>query len=287
MRGQNTRKPAMPHLASLPHRLMLAFRPWSDVWVRSGWRVQVHCATGQARILDPAGRAAHAGTQADCLDRVERHAPPSGRRKAAILLHGLLNHPGIMNRLAVALQAEGWAVANLAYPSTRLSLPEHAVIASRAARVLAEDGAGEISLIGHSLGGLIARAALSRAAQDGWHPGRLVLIGSPTGGSATARTLRLLPGYEKLLGQCGMFLTSPSAPQSPAAGAVAVIAGGTGARGFNPLLPGDNDFTVTVAETQLPGAENLLVRAVHNALPERPEVVRATLRFLKLNALAG
>ncbi len=271
----------MKHRASLVHnRFTQGFGPWSDVWIRSGWHLQIHCVSGQARVLDPARHIAYAGTQTDCLDLIGRRAPASGRRRAAVLLHGILHYPGIMARAATALEQAGWAVANLAYPSTRLPVSAHASFASRAARALADDGATEVSFVGHSLGGLIARAAMAQAAQDGWRPGRLVLIGSPIAGSAMARTLRHLPGYETLLGKCGISLTQSREAPASLARDVAVIAGGTGGRGFNPLLIGDNDFTVTVAETRLPDAASLLVRAVHNALPKRPEVVAATLDFL-------
>ena len=276
----------MPQIASLfQNRLVQGFGPWSDVWIRSGWRLQVHCVSQAARVLDPARHLVHGGTQDDCLDLIRRRAPSAGCSRATVILHGILNYPGIMNRLATALQQAGWAVANLAYPSTRLSMAAHAMAASRAARALAEDGAREISFVGHSLGGLIARAAIARAAEDGWTPGRLVLIGSPVAGSAMARTLRRLPGYETLLGPCGLSLAA-AGEEAALSSVTAVIAGGTGGRGFNPLLPGDNDFTVTVAETLLPGAARVLVRAVHNALPERPEVVRATLRFLETERLS-
>ena len=275
----------MPRHFSLAHnRLTQSFGPWSDVCVRSGWRLQRHCVTGQARLLDPA-RAVQGGTEADCLDLITRLAPAAGRRKGVVLLHGILNYPGMMCGLAAALEAAGWAVANLAYPSTRLPVAMHAAYASRAARALAEDGAVEVSFVGHSLGGLVASAAMACAVQDGWRTGRLVLIGSPVAGSAMARTLRRLPGYQTLLGQCGLSLTAACAAPAVDPRNVAVIAGGTGGRGFNPLLRGDNDFTVTVAETQLPCAESLLVRAVHNALPSRPEVIGASVRFLEKKPL--
>ncbi len=274
----------MRHRASLTNnRLLKGFGPWSDSWVRSGWRLQSHCISGKARIVDPAGAIVHTGPDADCLELIGRLAPAARRAKAAVLLHGILHYPGIMHRLATALDETGWAVANLAYASTRLPIGVHAATASRAARALAEDGAGEISFIGHSLGGLVACAALARAAQDGWRPGRLVLVGSPVAGSAMARTLRRLPGFGTFLGPCGAVLSADCRWPAPVARGVAVIAGGTGGRGFNPLLQGDNDFTVTVAETRLPAAESrfLLVRAVHNVLPARKEVIGAGLRFLE------
>ena len=275
----------MSQRASLFHnRLTQGFGVWADVWVRSGWRLQVHCATGHARVLDPARRAVLSGEEAACLALIGRLAPSAGCRRAVVLLHGILNHPGIMDRLATALGAAGWAVANLAYPSTRLSIDEHATAVRRAARALAEDGAAEIGFVGHSLGGLVARAAMAGAGQDGWQPGRLVMIGSPVAGSAMARTLRLLPGYETLLGPSGISLATPAAGAT-AGSNVAIIAGGTGGRGFNPLLPGDNDLTVTVAETRLPGAQNLLVHAVHNALPQHPDVLGACAGFLSGRSL--
>ena len=272
----------MTHPASFfRNRFTEGLGPWSDAWVRSGWRLQVHCTGGQARVLDPARRIVKAGTRADCLDLITRCAPSDGRRRGVVLLHGILNHPGIMDRLEAGLAASGWAVANLAYPSTRLPIATHAAFASDAARALADDGAGEISFVGHSLGGLIARLAMARAVKDGWRPGRLVLVGSPVAGSAMARSLRRLPGYETLLGQCGVSLAAACAAPAMVARETIVIAGGNGGRGFNPLLHGDNDFTVTVAETLVPGAAHLLVRAVHNALPRHPDVVRAAIGFLE------
>jgi hypothetical protein len=61
-----------------------------------------------------------------------------------------------------------------------------------------------------------------------------------------------------------------------------VIAGGNGRRGFNPLLEGDNDGIVTVAETRLGAAEAGFahVAAIHTVLPLRRDVIAATLAFL-------
>jgi len=213
----------------------------------------------------------------------------SATRRGVVLLHGLMRNPSIMRRVASALAADGWAVANLGYPSRRGGLPEHAATASAAARALADDGAEAISFVGHSLGGLVARAAMARAADDGWSPGRLVLIGSPARGSSLAGALSTLPGVPALLGDCVGVLTPTGAATVPVphCQGLAVIAGGTGGRGFNPLLPGDNDFTVTVAETRLPGAENafLLIRTVHSLLPTSRATITATRTFLETGRL--
>ena len=259
------------------------FGPWGEVGgVWGGW-VKCHCATGSAGGLAPGARATARGGAADCIAIARRSAPAAGRCRGVVLLHGILNYPGIMVRAADALADAGWAVANIGYSSTRRPLDTHAAAASSAALALAEDGAREVSFVGHSLGGLVARSAVARAAVDGWAPGRLVLVGSPARGSAIARVLSPISGYA-LLGECGRTITpqGAAAVPVPACKGIAVIAGGTGGRGFNPLLPGDNDFTVTVAETRLPGAEDgfMLVRAMHNPLAGHRVTIGAVTRFL-------
>jgi pimeloyl-ACP methyl ester carboxylesterase len=270
-------------------RIARGFAPWRDVWVRSTWRVQLQCVTGHARLLDPARRVVAEGNEGECLEEAARRAPHARRRRGVVLLHGILNDPSIMLRAAHACVAAEWAVANVGYPSTRLPLAAHAAAASQAARALAEDGATEISFIGHSLGGLVAASAMARAAADGWAPGRLVLVGTPARGSTMAGMLRRLPGYTAFLGPCGEVLTQAGAAGVawPHGRQIAVIAGGNGRRGFNPLLAGDNDFTVTVAETRLGARESgfLRVRALHNGLAEHRETIGAALSFLATGRL--
>ena len=62
-----------------------------------------------------------------------------------------------------------------------------------------------------------------------------------------------------------------------------IIAGGKqDAQGFNPLLPGDDDGTVTVGSTQLGGARDLIVVPVlHSFIMDDPRVLQCTLRFLE------
>ncbi len=270
-------------------RLIAAFGAWTDIWIRSGWRVQLRGV--DARVIDPAGRMAFGGVAHDSLAWAVQAAPGAGAGRAAVLLHGLANTPGIMSRTEAALRDAGWAVANMGYPSLRGPVEAHGRAASLVARALAEDGAREIAFVGHSLGGLVARTAMNRADTDGWPAGRLVLIGSPARGSAMARMLRTLPGYMSLLGACGHAVTPAGAAgiPLPCGTGLAVIAGGTGRHGYNPLLSGDDDGLVTVDETRLPGHENgfLLVRSLHTPLASRPETVAATLAFLSHGRMAA
>ena len=62
-----------------------------------------------------------------------------------------------------------------------------------------------------------------------------------------------------------------------------ILAGGRSAtKGYNPLLPGDNDATVTVASTRLPGAADfILLPVIHSFLMTDQAAINATRHFLK------
>ena len=56
----------------------------------------------------------------------------------------------------------------------------------------------------------------------------------------------------------------------------------------NPLKEGEDDFTVTLGETRLPGAEdNLVVDAIHTFIMVKPEVIRSTIRYLRTGRFAA
>jgi pimeloyl-ACP methyl ester carboxylesterase len=258
--------------------------PWSDIWVRANFRVQQHALSGQGRLRTPTGATLMRGTPAECIAAAQNHAPRTNNKRAAILLHGLWHHRGAMQRLETALQENGWATANIGYSSRLLPLESHAATASAIAHTLTEDGAQKITFIGHSLGGLIARAAQARAAQDGWNPGPLIAIGSPARGAAFVdRYLAPIPFCKTAIGACHPVLTPNTAVPPPVTDRVLIIAGGNGKNGYNPLIAGDNDWLVAVSETRLPGYETAfhLVPAMHRALPGRSETIAATLKFLQ------
>jgi pimeloyl-ACP methyl ester carboxylesterase len=256
---------------------------WSDLWVRSGWRVQRSTRSGAARLLDPTGRIAASDSLEACLDTARAMAPAARGERAVILLHGLGRGRAVMRRLEQALLAADWVVANVGYPSLRRPLEHHADAVRGIARAMHADGAREIALVGHSLGGLVARTAAAHAAQDGWRLGRMVLLGSPAQGSVVAGVLKDFAPFRVIAGDCGQAVTPLRAVRVPVpATEIAVIAGGNGKRGYNPFLDGDNDGLVTVAETRMPGMETdfVLVRSMHATLPLHRDVVTATIRFL-------
>ncbi|HLY56066.1 MAG TPA: alpha/beta fold hydrolase, partial [Stellaceae bacterium] len=243
---------------------------WSDVWIRSGWRVQTR--GGVCRLLDDRDRLVCRGTRKECIALARGLAPRARRRRSAILLHGLGRSRRFMRILAEALEGRGWAVATPGYASLSQRFDAHVRAVRSIADALVEDGAEEVDLIGHSLGGLIARAAMD----ESWPGGRCVLIGAPNRGAQMAERIRRIPLGRLLLGPCAEALMPEAAAALPVPAApILVIAGGNGGRGWNPLLPGDDDFTVGVEETRLGDAETrfVRVRSLHFRLPMHRDVV--------------
>jgi hypothetical protein len=130
----------------------------------------------------------------------------------------------------------------------------------------------------------VVRELLSR--NSAWRSdlalGRVVMLAPPNQGSELAASLVQLPPYHWIGGpSAGEIAAGPPFASLPAGVEVAVIAGGTGGWGFNPLLRGDDDGVVTLVETELPEAtDRLTVPALHTVIAAAPEAIAATLMFL-------
>jgi hypothetical protein len=251
---------------------------WSDLWIRSGWRVQQR--EGACRLLDPGNRVVHAGSRTECVAVGRGLAPRAKAARAVILLHGIVQWRRSLWRLGDRLAERGWAVADAGYASLTRPFGSHVHALRGIADALVEDGAGTVSIVGHSLGGLIGRAAMSAS----WPDGRLVQLGTPNHGSALAAKLDRAGLLRRLFGPCAEILL-PGAPdrlpipECP----ILVVAGGREGRGWNPLLDGDNDGTVRVTETRLeaPNATHFVVRSPHVWLPHQRDAVAAAIEFLE------
>ncbi|HEY1065143.1 MAG TPA: alpha/beta fold hydrolase, partial [Pirellulales bacterium] len=261
---------------------------WSDVHLFRDWRIQRHAYRDEHRLLGPANLRWASGSEEHCrlmLDRViagRRLEPLTGT--AVVVLHGLIRTRHSMAQIARRLRREGHAVYNLSYCSTRRPIPWHA---DNLRRVLAGlEQHAEIHLVGYSLGGLVIRAALAN--HDDPRVRRVVTIGTPHLGAEKADKWAGWPLFDFVAGETGWQLgtgeRSITRVLPPTLNReFGVIAGGRGRdRGYSPILPGDNDWTVTVASTRLPGAADfLLVRAPHSLLTHNRQVQDATASFLE------
>jgi hypothetical protein len=273
-------QPALPNI-QLP--TLGGTQVWRDEMVRAGWRVQRHHFTGHCRVLDDNHlRRAWGGCTAMYAE-LKRTAPRPKSRHVVLLVHGIARGPGTFGELPRALRAAGYDAAAISYPSTRAGLEDHARQLKQL--ILRLGDAERVSFVTHSMGGLVVRKALEdQSWQTVIKPGRLVMVAPPNRGSAVARFLKDNPAYLALYGPAGQQLvpdavTQIAVPDIP----FAIIAGGKGdGAGYNPLLPGDDDGTVSVAETRLAGAKDFKVLPrLHGIIARSLLVAPHVARFLK------
>jgi hypothetical protein len=208
-----------------------------------------------------------------------------------VLLHGLNRTQLSMATLALALRCDGYSVSNRYYHTRAASIEQHAdALLERLARdgVGAGPGAAPVHFVAHSLGCIVVRCALRRCVPGRGplaRPGRFVMIAPPNQGSELAARLAGRAVWDALFGVRAFHqLARPEVLTAYGSPPVefGVIAGGRGdGRGWNPLLPGDDDGVVTVAGTHLAGeADHVVLPALHTTLPWRRDTARQVLAFL-------
>ena len=122
--------------------------------------------------------------------------PPRSADAPVLLLHGVLCNAGSMHDLRVGLVARGVGpVYTLSYGPPLASIDSFIdQLAGKIDAILAATGARQVAIVGHSMGGLIARAYLRRHGPQ--RVGTVITIGTPHKGSVHAW---LFPGVS--LGQ--------------------------------------------------------------------------------------
>lgn len=205
-----------------------------------------------------------------------------------ILVHGLwmsgIEFVSLKNRLNAD---HGFEAVPFSYPSVSGSMHDHV----QGLREFAQSQKAErMHFVGHSLGGLVVLNLLEATAD--LPPGRVVLLGAPLQGSRAAQGLARWPLGKAMLGITMRQEFLPIAGVEPRATVrtwndrreVGVIAGssGFGLGRFVAKLDGENDGTVMVEETQLPGARDHLVLPVtHTGMLFSSEVAKQTAAFLR------
>ncbi|MHC9016703.1 esterase/lipase family protein [Stenotrophomonas bentonitica] len=192
-----------------------------------------------------------------------------------LLLHGIWNARAWVGPLAWRLRARGFTVDTFGYSSV-FGGPEVAV-----PQLLERlKDSGPVSLVGHSLGGLVALEALRRAPE--LPVSRVVCLGSPLRGSVTARSLSD-HGWSLALGRSSELLLD-GLPAWEGRAQVGLIAGSV-PHGLGSLLGAcgeASDGTVALDETQLPGlADHCVIPASHSGLVFSPDAARQTAAFLR------
>ncbi len=269
---------------------------WSDVWFFHDWRIQCNALTGHYRLLDGSNRRHASGTYEACRDKMDeirtRDKLPAMEGKAVVILHGLFRTRSCMASLGGAItQLGGYNVFCVGYPTTRGSVETHAHSLDSVVRSL--EGITEINFIAHSLGNLVVRywlkvfADAQRSLPQGQTFGRMVMLAPPNRQPQLATML--------VRGTLAQFVAGPAAEELASGWKelepklatppfeFGVLAGGkSDGRGFNPLIPGDDDGVITVESTRLPGARDFrLLPVLHSFFMNDRRVHEHANQFLR------
>jgi len=215
-----------------------------------------------------------------------------------VLLHGLGRDTASLARLEAACIAAGYETLNWDYPSRAETIAQLLV----RFRALCEQLAARpivTHFIGHSMGGLLARAGL--IAPVGFPLGRLVTIASPHRGSGIVARLRDTPLKPLLVWAMGkpVLDLAPDAPWLQTLGWPDMEIGAIGGTSrFHPLTPASwlnalfgnkavHDGTVELASAQPRGPDGWALTdyctldAGHSFMADKPRCIAAALAFVK------
>lgn len=261
---------------------------WSDIHFFREWRIQKNVLTNHCRLLDGNDRRFASGTFKHCLEkltqqrRADKLQPMCG--EAVVLLHGITRSSKSFEPLQRELKKQGYLVFSVDYPSTQITIQQAASNLQQVLKSL--EGIETLSLVGHSMGGLVIRA-WTEDYEDS-RLDRVIMLGTPNQGAEMADFLKAFLPYQWVMGKAGQQLGTDkqSAPALLPAPRVpfGIIAGGRGEQtiGYNPLLPGDNDGTVTVASAHLEGESDFLrIPCLHMSYMRDQKVIEAVVHFLE------
>jgi Alpha/beta hydrolase family len=179
-----------------------------------------------------------------------------------LLVHGLWRTPLSLLSLVHRLRTYGHRPEQFGYAAVA---QRYDAILARLLRRLDRLAASGVpyAVIGHSLGGVLLRAALPRIA--GPPPRHLVMLGTPNRPPVLARRLGAHWLYRRLMGECGINLSSHDfyaalpVPEVP----YTIVAGTAGSRGrWSPFGGEPNDGIVAVSETRIRDQDEIVLLPV-------------------------
>ncbi|MCA9067453.1 MAG: alpha/beta fold hydrolase [Planctomycetaceae bacterium] len=259
---------------------------WGDVAYCHGWRIQHNTFFKQHRLLDPDNCRHCSGTLEDCqkaLDEIKKEKNlPKMSGHAVVLIHGIIRSSKSFTKMAETLKKDGYTVIGFDYPSTQVEITQSAEYLHQLLESL--EGVEKISFVVHSMGGLVVRSFLKEHQDDRIQ--RMVMLGVPNQGANIADMLKNNVFFKLIYGPAGKqlgidegFIANLPTPKFE----FGVIAGARGdEKGYNPLVPGDDDGTVSVESARLPGAADYAaIQCLHSFIMNHAETIAYTSHFLK------
>ena len=219
---------------------------------------------------------------------VGEETPHSARGPTVVVLHGFAGRRFMNLPLARMLRLAGYRPVDLSYASWRLSLSEICdQLAPRLARADEESDIGSLHVVAHSMGGLVARALIHHCRPKSL--GRVVMLGTPNGGSEIADVLQRQILLRQVLGKAApALLTRRPAAIEAMLGTVnyplGIVAGSRPVMpiGALRLVPVPSDGKVSVASTRLAEAtDHIVLPLPHALLPYHSSAHRQIRHFLR------
>ena len=220
------------------------------------------------------------------MNGINQVSPDQAACERVVLLHGIARTSRSMRKLELALQETGFATLNIDYASRKKPIAALVDDIHPAIARFSAGGYAPLHFVAYSMGGLLARAYIAK-----YRPARLarvVLLGTPNGGSEVADLVCRSTLYRAFYGPAGLELTTEHAgklhtlpaPDYP----VGIIAGN---RFIDPVaglfvVPKPSDGRVSVRSSTIEGmTDHIVIKATHPGLPRNAVAIEQTIAFLR------
>lgn len=211
-----------------------------------------------------------------------------------IVLHGIGLNQYFMISTESKLQKAGYEVLNLGYPFRKLDLDELGLwLHEELQQYEIWQTAKKVHFVGHSMGGLITRTYLTTYKDEipAEKMGRVVMLGTPNGGSEVADFLHENPLYQWVFGPAGQELTTKAQNKDSTSLPwydLGIIAGTQNwLHPFNFCINEPNDGCVSVSSTRLKGMkDHIILPVMHGLMSWTGSVNDQALHFLQKGSFA-
>lgn len=205
-------------------------------------------------------------------------------RDTVVLLHGLVRTSHSMRKIERALEAEGYQVLNLDYPSRDFPIE---TLSEMVAKEITEGttDADHIHIVTHSMGGILVRYIQQHFPIE--RLGKVVMLSPPNHGNEVVDTLGNSKIFRWINGPAGLQLGTEDGGLVAKLPLVDFELGViTGDRSINWMLScmitGKDDGKVSITSAQIDGMSAFkIVHASHPFIMKDRDVIAAVLSFLK------